>query len=81
MKQWSVSRRAFINQFGTTALIVPGLSAFTGLYGCGNKNNESTAESASSTTATTGATRKLGIALVGLGKYSEGQLAPALEKR
>jgi predicted dehydrogenase len=80
MKQWSVSRRAFIHHFSTASLIVPGLSTLTGLYGCGSKTNESTAESASSTTATTGATRKLGIALVGLGKYSEGQLAPALEK-
>ncbi|WP_080239118.1 Gfo/Idh/MocA family protein [Spirosoma rigui] len=79
MKQSSFSRRAFIGQLGSAALVAPALSSLS-LQSCGTKKGESTAESASSTTTTAGSTRKLGIALVGLGKYSEGELAPALEK-
>ncbi|GAB3033889.1 Gfo/Idh/MocA family protein [Spirosoma pulveris] len=79
MKQLTHSRRHFMQQMGAASIILPGLSV-VGLQGCGGKNDKSTAESASSTTTTEGSTRKLGIALVGLGQYSEGQLAPALEK-
>ncbi len=50
------------------------------LQSCQGKSGESKAEEASSETTKTGAERKLGIALVGLGQYSEGELAPALEK-
>ncbi|GAB3903197.1 Gfo/Idh/MocA family oxidoreductase [Larkinella knui] len=50
----------------------------SGLQACGNKNKQATEESGKTGTPESG--RKLGIALVGLGKYSEGQLAPALEE-
>jgi predicted dehydrogenase len=79
MKQSSFSRRTFIGQLGSAALLAPAISTF-GLQSCSSKKGETTAESASATTTTAGSTRKLGIALVGLGKYSEGELAPALEK-
>lgn len=74
------SRRNFIHQLGTATLIIPSFATLASLQGCGNKNDESKAKSASSTTTEAGSTRKLGVALVGLGKYSEGELAPALEK-
>ncbi|MFD2570808.1 Gfo/Idh/MocA family protein [Spirosoma soli] len=80
MDQSPFSRRDFIQRFGTAALVAPSLAGLGGLYGCGNKSSESSAESATSTTSATGSERKLGVALVGLGLYSEGQLAPALEK-
>ncbi|WP_317168007.1 Gfo/Idh/MocA family protein [Spirosoma taeanense] len=80
MEQLPFSRRDFIHRLGTAALFMPTLATFSGLQGCGSKSSCSSAESASSTTTESGAARKLGIALVGLGKYSEGQLAPALEK-
>ncbi|MBC3784701.1 Gfo/Idh/MocA family protein [Spirosoma utsteinense] len=79
MKNAQFSRRHFIHQMGTAAIVIPGLTSL-GLQSCGSKKDESTSESPSSTTTTTGSERKLGIALVGLGKYSEGELAPALEK-
>lgn len=74
------TRRTFIHQLGAATLLMPNFAALASLQGCGSKSNESKAESASSTTTEAGSTRKLGIALVGLGKYSEGELAPALEK-
>ncbi|MCK8493936.1 Gfo/Idh/MocA family oxidoreductase [Spirosoma sp. RP8] len=80
MQQMPFSRRNFIQKLGATALVIPSLTTLSGLQGCGSKSSESSAESASSTTTNSGSERKLGIALVGLGKYSEGELAPALEK-
>ncbi|WP_420146826.1 Gfo/Idh/MocA family protein [Spirosoma sp.] len=80
MEHLPFSRRNFLHQLGAATLLVPGFAMSTGLQGCGSKNDESKAESASSATTESGSARKLGIALVGLGKYSEGQLAPALEK-
>lgn len=79
MKQSSFSRRHFIQHLGAASLLMPGITTLV-LQSCTNKRSESTADEASSATTKTGSERKLGIALVGLGKYSEGQLAPALEK-
>lgn len=77
MKQPVFSRRHFIQQMGAASVMAPSLSILA--MSC-NSKSESSAESASSTTTTAGSARKLGIALVGLGQYSEGELAPALEK-
>jgi predicted dehydrogenase len=63
------SRRSFIMRITSglgVALTLPGFSAFSNLV-----SEESSAQTPS---------KKLGIALVGLGNYSESQLAPALEK-
>ncbi|WP_111627692.1 Gfo/Idh/MocA family protein [Larkinella arboricola] len=79
MKSPFFSRRHFIHQLGTAAFMAPTLSTFA-LQSCQSKSGESKAEEASSETTKTGSARKLGIALVGLGQYSEGELAPALEK-
>ncbi|GAB4021468.1 Gfo/Idh/MocA family oxidoreductase [Spirosoma koreense] len=80
MEQLPFSRRTFIHRLGAASLLIPSLTTLTSLQGCGSKETKSSADTASSTTTTAGSTRPLGIALVGLGKYSEGQLAPALEK-
>ncbi|CCH00925.1 oxidoreductase domain protein [Fibrella aestuarina BUZ 2] len=72
------ARRAFLQRMGLTALTLPSLS----LYNCAGSSADSNGESTDSTTQTAaGQTiKKLGIALVGLGKYSEGQLGPALQE-
>jgi predicted dehydrogenase len=81
MNQSPFTRRDFMQQLGTAAIMLPGLTTIAGLEACGSKKgSDSSAQSASSTTSATGSERQLGIALVGLGTYSEGQLAPALEK-
>lgn len=67
-------RRTFMHYAGASALMLPALSA---LSGCGGSDKPSS-EKTEAVDAT--GDRKLGIALVGLGKYSEGELAPALEE-
>lgn len=79
MNYESLSRRGFVQQLGLASLAVPALTTL-GLQACGGQAGKTTADEATSTTTTTGSSRKIGIALVGLGKYSEEQLAPALEK-
>ncbi len=68
------SRRQFLKGFslvlGTTALGVPVLS----FSAC----NPNTTKNQNQSAQTAGQSKKLGIALVGLGSYSNGQLAPAL---
>jgi len=63
-------------------MAMPGLATFAGLQACGNDKSQSSGTSAADSTAAMAKTggRKLGLALVGLGKYSEGQLAPALQE-
>lgn len=65
------SRRKFIYNLGLTTL---SLTAFTSGYGCTNKPGSQTVVSTSSKE------KKLGVALVGLGSYAGGQLAPALQQ-
>lgn len=68
-------------QVGLVSLAVPGIVSLGSLQACGsgdNKSSESEKEESAATESAGG--RKLGIALVGLGKYSEGELAPALEE-
>ncbi|RDC63437.1 Gfo/Idh/MocA family protein [Adhaeribacter pallidiroseus] len=70
------NRRQFLKNLsltlGTTAT---GLSLLS-LQACNSKNNEQTKASAEQNRKS----GKLGIALLGLGKYSTGQLAPALQE-
>ncbi|CCH52904.1 oxidoreductase domain protein [Fibrisoma limi BUZ 3] len=75
-------RRDFIRHLGAAAFAVPGLASLMSLQACGSKN-ESPGETAGTDAAGSGRTesgRKLGVALVGLGNYSEGQLGPALKE-
>lgn len=66
------SRRKFIYDIGLTGLSIPVLSSFTN---CNDeKSNPKTMINKNKEAG------KLGIALVGLGGYSTGQLAPALQK-
>ncbi len=71
------SRRKFIYDFscnvGFAALAINGMSA---LSGCGNNSEESREEKSLKQISQ----KKLGIALVGLGGYSEGELAPSLKE-
>jgi predicted dehydrogenase len=75
------TRRKFIydlsRNIGITALGIQGISAFSA---CGNGGSGNPATQSEGQPAGTGAAKKLGIALVGLGKYSSGQLAPALQE-
>jgi predicted dehydrogenase len=75
------ARRAFMQHLGLAALSIPTLGSI-GLQGCssGSKSDSSDTGADSADTANGRATRKLGIALVGLGLYSEGELAPALQE-
>jgi predicted dehydrogenase len=70
-----VTRREFVGQisyYGLTGIFFSSLSALT----CNNPNNHAANEKVDEQSGE----KKLGIALVGLGQYSSGQLAPALEK-
>ncbi|WP_247236584.1 Gfo/Idh/MocA family protein [Telluribacter sp. SYSU D00476] len=67
-------RRTFMHYAGASALMLP---AFSMLSGCGGSDKQSTEKTEA---VDASGERKLGIALVGLGKYSEGELAPALEE-
>src|SRR5688572_27513229 len=68
------SRRKFIYDLGLAALSVPVISA---LDSCNNKPDE---DKAMQHVKDQKAKGKLGIALVGLGSYAGGQLAPALKE-
>jgi predicted dehydrogenase len=76
----SQSRRKFIYDIGLTALSVPALSA---LSSCGDNqagNNKKEEDPNQQRIEKEKAAGKLGIALVGLGSYAGGQLAPALQE-
>jgi predicted dehydrogenase len=66
------SRRKFIYDIGLTALSIPGIAA---LAACADAPDE---EQCLERIRSQKAAGKLGIALVGLGNYAGGQLAPAL---
>ena len=70
-KPHSTSRRDFLYNLGLAGLSIPVLSA-TGEY---NRD-----ENKSKPMSKKNANGKLGVALVGLGNYATGQLAPALEQ-
>ncbi|WP_266368890.1 Gfo/Idh/MocA family protein [Tellurirhabdus rosea] len=67
-------RRDFIRYASASALVLPAMSLLTS---CGGGESQSS-EKKEAADASGG--RTLGIALVGLGKYSEGELAPALKE-
>ncbi len=67
------SRRKFISSLGIAAL---GLHSFTTLASCTSSSNSESQDSAIKDQTK----KKLGIALVGLGSYATGQLAPALQE-
>lgn len=64
------SRRKFLYKLGLTALSLPALSSFSSCTFSASKENKSDAKTQN---------KKLGVALVGLGSYAGGQLAPALQ--
>lgn len=68
------TRRKFLYDLGLTALSIPALST---LAACREGNDE---EESLERIKKEKATGKLGIALVGLGTYAGGQLAPALQQ-
>lgn len=72
----SASRRRFLRQFSaglSAAVATPGFALVA--QACDTQSQESQQQATTQESA-----RKLGIALVGLGSYSSGQLAPALQQ-
>jgi predicted dehydrogenase len=69
-----ITRRKFITDVGLTTLAIPVLSSFS------NCNNNSSEEKSQNHIMNQKKEGKLGIALVGLGNYAGGQLAPALQE-
>ncbi|RYC67852.1 Gfo/Idh/MocA family protein [Spirosoma sordidisoli] len=76
----SLIRRDFIRHLGAAAVAIPSLATLASLQACGGSSNNETAGTDAAGSGRTESGRKLGIALVGLGKYSEGELAPALQE-
>jgi predicted dehydrogenase len=82
MDQYTQNRRTFIRQVGrNVGLVMLGAQVVPILSAC---NDSSQADEKTTDTAATRMSgseqKKLGIALVGLGKYAGGQLAPALKE-
>ena len=72
--RWTLyTRRRFVREISFASLA---LSGITVLSGCGPSSNEKSKQKVNENKSK----GKLGIALVGLGKYSEGQLGPALKE-
>ena len=69
----SNSRRRFLRQ---TSQATAGLMLAPQLIGCASSGNTDTAKAAQ---ASIGTSRKIGVALLGLGGYAKGQIAPALQ--
>lgn len=70
------SRRRFLRQSVRAA---GGLLLAPALIGCGSQNTASEPDAAPASSPKTSVNRKLGIALLGLGNYAKGQIAPALQ--
>ena len=69
------TRRRFLRQSAAAG----GLLFVPGLIGCSSGNSPASAESDSPAPRRDNQDRKLGIAILGLGGYASGQIAPALE--
>ncbi|WP_247236783.1 Gfo/Idh/MocA family protein [Telluribacter sp. SYSU D00476] len=78
--QHRFSRREVLGQLGMASLTLPGLTTLMGLRTYSSSSGELMAALDQDSIYGMGTERKLGVALVGLGKYSEEQLGPALEK-
>lgn len=77
------SRRKFLTDFSRNmGIAVLTMNGISGLVACGNSGQSGTEQEAKAQEKVDEekAAKKLGIALVGLGKYAEGQLAPALQE-
>src|SRR5687768_15121954 len=72
----SYKRRRFLYHLGRTAAVVPAIS-FLSMDAAGSYHLAGTREEDIILPAQN---KKLGVALVGLGNYSENQLAPALQE-
>lgn len=72
----SYSRRQFVGHLSVMGFGGMAFAGLHGLSGCASANEQRAETFAEGQLAD----RKLGIALVGLGQYSEGQLAPALKE-
>lgn len=66
------TRRKFLRQ---SAAAATGLIGISGLFGCGSQQPADQTSAAPASAPT----KKLGIALLGLGGYAKGQIAPALQ--
>jgi glucose-fructose oxidoreductase len=75
MQDLKNSRRKFLRQSATAAT---GLILVPTIIGCGTKSGAPSTSTAPAA-APEKADRKLGIALLGLGSYSKGQIAPSLQ--
>ncbi len=70
------SRREFVARLSLMGVGGVALAGLSGIGGCAPASQRQARENAGQN----GNERKLGIALVGLGQYSQGQLAPALQE-
>ncbi len=74
------SRRRFLRQ---TSAAAAGTLFLPTLVGCGSSNGKagtpSAADDAASAKTSDGTNRKIGVAILGLGGYAKGQIAPALQ--
>ncbi len=72
----SASRRRFLRR---SAVAASGLLLAPGLVACGRANTAASAENAAPASAPGDQARKIGVAILGLGGYASGQIAPALQ--
>ena len=76
MPKLTDARRRFLRQSVTAAT---GLLLAPGLVACGSTNSAAETDPAPAPTPGKAKGKKLGIALLGLGSYSKGQIAPSLQ--
>lgn len=74
---YTPNRRRFVKHLGSALLVPPTLSMFSS---CSSSSNETTQDQTATDSNASANEGKLGVALVGLGNYSSGQLAPALQE-
>ncbi len=70
------SRRRFLRR---SAVAASGLLLAPGLFACGRNNATASAEDTTPASAPAEQDRKIGVAILGLGGYASGQIAPALQ--
>ncbi|MBT1702247.1 Gfo/Idh/MocA family protein [Chryseosolibacter indicus] len=77
-KSFQLSRRTFIEHSYRYSVAAFSVYSFSSLTSCQSKQEKE--EKSEQNVSEQQASKKLGIALVGLGNYSKGQLAPALQE-